>query len=212
METPHSLHDVAPTAFPMFLTQSELICMIDATLDKPFFRRKPDGSVMFPAEAGFVSELGALEALPEDEDWSSDEEGEGEEEGYGQDRDQHVVQHQGGVRERDAIGGDAEQAGPKLRVDFKVFERMIWPRIVNLRKTQTRNLSASSVYQEIQSFIKVISHMRACRYICTYAQTTHTHTHTNTHAFRVLFRSLFLVLGSEDLNLRAKCNNVLFRF
>jgi hypothetical protein len=57
-----------------------MICMIDATLDKPFFRRNPDGSVTYPSEAGFVDEFGALEALPEGLDWGSDDDDDDEEE------------------------------------------------------------------------------------------------------------------------------------
>jgi hypothetical protein len=158
--------------------------MIDATLEKPFFRRKPDGSIMYPTEAGFVTELGALDAIPDDDDWSSDEEQEedeehvsarGHEEGVesasgehhapdqddaeeGYERDAHYIHAHN--EDHHAHESSFVRAGPRIRVDFKVFERNIWPRIVNVRKVQTRNLSASSVFQEIQSFIKV----RLCVY------------------------------------------------
>jgi hypothetical protein len=164
--------------------------MIDATLERPFFRRNPDGTVMYPSEAGFASELGALEALPEEAVWGSDEEDEEEfescSEGEDSDSDgslqgvsirvnrmsmghkpvraslrndasaEPAIQTPGRRAEpRARRRGAAEDTGPRTRVDFKLFETCIWPRMQ--RKLPAKGVSASSVFQEIQSFIKVLA-------------------------------------------------------
>jgi hypothetical protein len=193
--------------------------MIDATLATPFFRRNPDGSVMYPSEAGFASQFGALQALPGDEEGDSeadeDEDSEYVHESGAELSDSdseysdpegalpHVGiqmsmsmghkaprKHLRGYDEEANAGLDAQepgrrnmfetraqrrraeaalalagqnpgQSGPRTRIDFKFFETSIWPRIQ--RKVPTKNASASSVFQEIQSFIKVL---KCSLYVC----------------------------------------------
>jgi hypothetical protein len=146
--------------------------MIDATLHRSFFKRKPDGTLVHPGEAGFVSELGALDALPEEEDWSSDDE-----EGYDDNAaDEDVV---GVALREDRDGADriksegaASKSSPRKRIDYRFFEQNIWPSFANSKKHPVKSISASNVYQEIQSFIKVLAtvHMRVrmplCLHLC----------------------------------------------
>jgi hypothetical protein len=140
--------------------------MIDATLERPFFQRKSDGSLMYPGEAGFVSELGALDALPEEEDWNSDLEGDDEDAVKEVEaEDDNDVNLREGENDGDNIKrkSAASKREPRKRIDYRFFEQNIWPSISNPKKHRVKSVSASNVYQEIQSFIKVLT---ACVSTC----------------------------------------------
>jgi hypothetical protein len=195
-----TLHDIPSSSFPLFLTQPELITMIDATLELPFFQRNSDGSVKFASEAGLKTEVNALEALPEDVDSSSEDEKDDVDEQeyikYAGERDSDsddeledvkiqlhkanscANQENNHTEKEKTLSGEASprqnrqerrnqadevregvaeakgKSHPRTRVDFKVFEGRIWPQIQ--RKLNTKNMSPSTVFQEIQSFMHLM--------------------------------------------------------
>ena len=60
---PPSFAGIPDESFPLFLTQSEWLLMLDATLDQPFFPRNPDGSLVHRLEGGLHEEAGMLDSL-----------------------------------------------------------------------------------------------------------------------------------------------------
>eukprot|EP00960_Hanusia_phi_P018931 557842-Hanusia_phi.AAC.1 len=133
---PASLWDVASDAFPLFLTQSEWLQMLDATLPQPFWPRKEDGSLVTAAASSFHEEVGMLDTIPLDD------------RGFLVDEDlEDLVEAGGDVKAR-----AKEKVLQREEVDFKTFESRIWP--VMTRHGNCKWLSPSSVFQEIHSYIK----------------------------------------------------------
>jgi predicted NACHT family NTPase len=72
-EYPSSFKEIADGQFPLFLTQTEWLLMLDGTLSEPFFPRNLDGSLVHRIAGGFHEEVGMLDTLDdefdEDDDW-----------------------------------------------------------------------------------------------------------------------------------------------
>jgi hypothetical protein len=72
-EYPSSFKEIADSQFPLFLTQTEWLLMLDGTLSEPFFPRNLDGGLVHRIAGGFHEEVGMLDTLDdefdEDEDW-----------------------------------------------------------------------------------------------------------------------------------------------
>jgi hypothetical protein len=72
-EHPSSFKEIADIQFPLFLTQTEWLLMLDGTLSEPFFPRNVDGSLVHRIAGGFHEEVGMLDTLDdvfdEEEDW-----------------------------------------------------------------------------------------------------------------------------------------------
>jgi hypothetical protein len=137
-EYPHTLRDVPEGMFPLFLTQGEFLKMLDGTLAKPFWPRTEDGSLKHPVDNAFHEEAAMLDEIPdEDFEYFSDN----PDDAHGQ--------------------SDAEPLAPlacaeidkHVEIDFKVFQTDIWPKLCK-SKTQVKNVSAASLFQEIHSYIK----------------------------------------------------------
>ncbi len=60
---PPSFAAVPDESFPLFLTQSEWLLMLDATLTEPFFPRNLDGSLVHRLQGGLHEEAGMLDSL-----------------------------------------------------------------------------------------------------------------------------------------------------
>jgi hypothetical protein len=77
---PASFNGVTNDMFPMFLTQTEWLLMLDCTLQDPFFPRNPDGTPMYAVQGGFHEEVGMLDNLDDlsdaEDDWLAEEEDE----------------------------------------------------------------------------------------------------------------------------------------
>ncbi|EKX42080.1 hypothetical protein GUITHDRAFT_111932 [Guillardia theta CCMP2712] len=134
---PPSLWSVSSEAFPLFLTESEWLQMLDATLARPFWPRNEDGSLVNAGASSFHEEVGMLDSIPLDDD--------------------ELCFDDEPMEDFIELGEDSRaksRAKVQLReeVDFKVFESRIWPSLTKSGKC--RWLSPSSVFQEIHSYIK----------------------------------------------------------
>ena len=139
-EYPHTLRDVPEGMFPLFLTQGEFLKMLDGTLAKPFWPRAEDGSLQHPVDNAFHEEAGMLDEIP-DEDFE-----------YFSDNPDDV--HGQSDAEPLAPLASAE-VDKRFDIDFEVFRTRIWPKLcTTLSKTQVKNVSAASLFQEIHSYIK----------------------------------------------------------
>ncbi|KAJ1485002.1 hypothetical protein T484DRAFT_1795187, partial [Baffinella frigidus] len=79
-EYPHTLKDVPEEMFPLFLTQSEWLRLLDGTLAAPFFARLPSGALRHASEAALNAPRNALDALPDDPAWLEEDSDEEEDE------------------------------------------------------------------------------------------------------------------------------------
>jgi ankyrin repeat protein len=139
-EYPHTLRDVPEGMFPLFLTQGEFLKMLDGTLAKPFWPRAEDGSLQHPVDNAFHEEAGMLDEIP-DEDFE-----------YFSDNPDDV--HGQSDAEPLAPLASAE-VDKRVEIDFEIFRTRIWPKLcTTLSKTQVKNVSAASLFQEIHSYIK----------------------------------------------------------
>jgi len=137
---PHTLRDVPQGLFPLFLTQSEFLKKLDGTLAVPFFPRNEDGSLAHDVGSAFHEEEGMLDEMPGDDYYDDDLSDSGDEL-------EHDVQH--------LSQPGAQDTGKRVEIDFGTFAARIWPKLRNsLSKSEQRNVSAASLFQEIHSYIK----------------------------------------------------------
>jgi tetratricopeptide (TPR) repeat protein len=151
---PTTFNEIPETLFPLFLTQVEWLMMLDGTLDEPFFPRNADGSVKSRREGGFHEEVGMLDEIPEDDDWLSDEDNTQSE--FGQEDDEDTDTTAEGAPASQTGAGAHGKMERKLgrEIDFPVFREEIWPKLLASNKYDTKQLSASALFQEIHSYIK----------------------------------------------------------
>jgi hypothetical protein len=137
-EYPPTFSHVPAEMFPLFLTQSEFLKMLDGTLAEPFWPRNEDGSLKHNVNSTFHEEDRMLERLPDEdfEDLSdSDDDGDDEHEDK-----QHT---------------QTGNENKRLEINYEVFLTRIWPKLRNtLTKQTSKNVSPGSLFQEIHSYIK----------------------------------------------------------
>jgi len=140
---PHTLQEVPQGLFPLFLTQSEFLKMLDGTLAEPFFPRNEDGSLTHDVGSAFHEEEGMLDEMPGD-DYDDDHLSESSDE----------LEHKITADEHPSQPG-ARGTAKRIEIDFGTFTARIWPILRNsLSKNEQRNVSAASLFQEIHSYIK----------------------------------------------------------
>jgi superfamily I DNA/RNA helicase len=136
-EYPPTFSHVPAEMFPLFLTQSEFLKMLDGTLAEPFWPRNEDGTLKHNMISTFHEEDGMLERLPDEDfdDLSDSDDGNDEHENK-----QHTQ-----------TGNDKG----RLEINYEVFLTRIWPKLSNtLTKQTSKNVSPGSLFQEIHSYIK----------------------------------------------------------
>jgi len=139
-EYPHTLRDVPEGMFPLFLTQGEFLKMLDGTLPEPFWKRNEDGSLQHNVGNAFHEEEGMLDEMP-DEDLE-----------YFSDDPDNASEHADAEPQPHLAPFEVDK---RVEVDFEVFRTRIWPKLCNnLSKTELKNVSAASLFQEIHSYIK----------------------------------------------------------
>jgi len=160
------MKEVESGAWPLFLTQAEWLLMLDATLPRPFFARNADGSVAQGQmrQGGLGEEASMLDAIPGelDDDWLLDTDDDGVADKGFQPHDPRHNHHflhkdkEGPKRDKPARSDREKGGGARVEVDFRMFSEVMWPRIAAKarNKAATKSLSPSSVFQEIQSYIK----------------------------------------------------------
>jgi hypothetical protein len=153
LEMPPTLRDISDEAFPLFLTSTAFIHMLDGTLHRPFFMRDIEGNITERvSDDGMHNEAGATTDLDDylDLDSSDDEDSEDMEKG-----DEHSA-----------------PVAQRREVTYAFFEERIWPLIcskqLNTISKATASVEAgkafhskalsdfapSVVWTEIISFIK----------------------------------------------------------
>ena len=139
---PHRLQDLSEYQYPLFVTSRQLLLMLDASLEAPyFFDRAEDGSLKVDIE-GWTDGDGLLSILPllqEDSDDDSDDEG---------DLDFNVND---GGDDNENRNKKHRKVDPRKEMTYELFAETIWPHI---NKGVGKKYHPSLVWTEIMSFIK----------------------------------------------------------
>ena len=140
---PNRLQDVNEYQFPLFITSRQLLLMLDASLDPPyFFDRTEDGSLKVDIQ-GWTDGEGPLSILPLLQEDSGDEDDSDEEEvEENLDEDQENPNQDRQNRRK----GDLRK-----EMTYELFSESIWP---HMNKGVGKKYHPSLVWTEIMSFIK----------------------------------------------------------
>ncbi|CAG2215687.1 unnamed protein product [Mytilus edulis] len=140
---PNRLQDLNDYQFPLFVTSRQLLLMLDASIDEPyFFDRTEDGSLKVDIQ-GWTDGDGPLSILPllqEDSDEESDSDDDDEEEGLEDDQDNLNQDRQ-----------NRKRVPPRREMTYELFAETIWP---HMNKGIGKKYHPSLVWTEIMSFIK----------------------------------------------------------
>ncbi|XP_063448737.1 TPR and ankyrin repeat-containing protein 1-like isoform X2 [Mytilus trossulus] len=141
---PNRFQDLNDYQFPLFVTSRQLLLMLDASIDEPyFFDRTEDGSLKVDIQ-GWTDGDGPLSILPllqEDSDKESDsDDDEEEEEGLDDDQDNLNQDRQ-----------NRKRVPPRRELTYELFAETIWP---HMNKGIGKKYHPSLVWTEIMSFIK----------------------------------------------------------
>ena len=140
---PNRFQDLNDYQFPLFVTSRQLLLMLDASIDEPyFFDRTEDGSLKVDIQ-GWTDGDGPLSILPllqEDSDEESDSDEEEEEEGLEDDQDNLNQNRQ-----------NRKRIPPRREMTYELFSESIWP---HMNKGIGKKYHPSLVWTEIMSFIK----------------------------------------------------------
>ncbi|XP_067665651.1 TPR and ankyrin repeat-containing protein 1-like [Haliotis asinina] len=140
-DLPHRLQDVDDLCYPLFLTSKQLLMMLDASLDPPyFFERNEDGSLAARVQGwGTQDDLFGFSPLEPDSDEEDEEEAvDFDEEAENAPEQIRAARHQ-------------PKVDPRREVTYETFAEEIWPKIL---KKMSVNYHPSLVWTEIMSFIK----------------------------------------------------------
>lgn len=143
-DLPHRLQDVQDLCYPLFLTSKQLLMMLDASLEPPyFFERNEDGSLGARVQGwGTQDDLFGFSPLEPD----SDDEDEGV-----VDLDEDVDEDAENAPEQIRPAPHQQKVDPRKEVTYEMFAEEIWPKIL---KKMSVNYHPSLVWTEIMSFIK----------------------------------------------------------
>ena len=140
---PNRLQDVNEYQFPLFITSRQLLLMLDASLDPPyFFDRTEDGSLKMDIQ-GWTDGEGPLSILPllqEDSDDEDDSDQEEEEENLDEDQENPDQDCQ-----------NRRKVDPRKEMTYELFSESIWP---HMNKGVGKKYHPLLVWTEIMSFIK----------------------------------------------------------
>ncbi|OPL21743.1 hypothetical protein AM593_00808, partial [Mytilus galloprovincialis] len=140
---PNRFQDLNDYQFPLFVTSRQLLLMLDASIDEPyFFDRTEDGSLKVDIQ-GWTDGDGPLSILPllqEDSDEESDSDDDDEEEGLEDDQDNLNQDRQ-----------NRKRVPPRREMTYELFAETIWP---HMNKGIGKKYHPSLVWTEIMSFIK----------------------------------------------------------
>ncbi|XP_071113489.1 TPR and ankyrin repeat-containing protein 1-like isoform X1 [Haliotis cracherodii] len=142
-DLPHRLQDVQDLCYPLFLTSKQLLMMLDASLEPPyFFERNEDGSLGARVQGwGTQDDLFGFSPLEPDSD----------DEDEGVDLDEDVDEDAENAPEQIRPAPHQQKVDPRKEVTYEMFAEEIWPKIL---KKMSVNYHPSLVWTEIMSFIK----------------------------------------------------------
>ena len=127
MEVGDTLQRLGDSQFPLFLSSTRLMHMLDGTCPKPFFPRDLQGRIKEPmGEDGMHSEEGALSMLPQfdDSDNSDDWEFESDEDFEDATDKGDASSEKGGGRRK-----------MRIEVSYAIFAQRIWPQLAAAKGT-----------------------------------------------------------------------------
>jgi len=150
-DLPNRLQDINDYQYPLFITDRQLLLMLDASLEPPYyFDRNIDFSPKVEVEGWTnLDILQNILSLHDDLDSDYSTESESSE----NDEDHEVDDHR---TQRKVKRTRAKKIDPRREVTYEVFKELIWPRIINksVASKDTKKYNPSLVWTEILSFIK----------------------------------------------------------
>ncbi|KAK3101278.1 hypothetical protein FSP39_002361 [Pinctada imbricata] len=140
---PYRLQDVNEFQFPLFITSRQLLLMLDASLEPPyFFNRNEDGSMRVDVQ-GWTDGDSPLSYHPLMEDDSEDEDEKFEDNEMDEDLD---IEGEGPQNP-----AAKQKVDPRREVTYQIFAEEVWPHIC---KKYAGKYHPSLVWMEVMSFIK----------------------------------------------------------
>ena len=150
-DLPNRLQDINDYQYPLFITDRQLLLMLDASLEPPYyFDRNIDFSPKVEVE-GWTNLDILQNILSLDNDLDSDYSTESE--SSENDEDHEVDDHR---TQRKVKRTRAKKIDPRKEVTYEVFKELIWPLVIykSVASKDIKKYNPSLVWTEILSFIK----------------------------------------------------------
>ncbi|XP_041360663.1 TPR and ankyrin repeat-containing protein 1-like [Gigantopelta aegis] len=141
---PNRLQDVNDFLYPLFLTSRQLLLILDASLNPPyFFDRNDDGSLKVVIQ-GWGTQEDLFGYTPLDHDSDAEQSDDDDDDDQDDMLDEPMAEHA-------AAAAKKLKMDPRREVTYDVFANEVWPKI---RKKMSVDYHPTLVWTEIMSFIR----------------------------------------------------------